>query len=171
MQTNLVSQCSIHNFVCAWFWWHCLHACFCCHLKGLLFLSITVDDDSSQTAFLHPTVSYMKNLDWANLKQQLSIFIYKALLQRLPADLRSLIEFKHSTYLVRSRDILTSPFCWFHTELGKNWCKILCCLDMKQALKNCIHCFYWNNLKYYICLSATTLAHVFFPLACITCLN
>lgn len=121
------------NFVCAWFWWHCLHACFCCHLKGLLFLSITVDDDSLQTAFLHPTVSYMKNLDWANLKQQLSIFIYKALLQRLPADLRSLIEFKHSTYLVRSRDILTSPFCWFHTELGKNLCKILCCLDMKQA--------------------------------------
>lgn len=137
MQTNLVSQCSIHNFVCAWFWWHCLHACFCCHLKGLLFLSITVDDDSSQTAlFLHPTVSYMKNLDWANLKQQHCIFIYKALLQRLPADLRSLIEFKHSTYLVRSRNILTLPFCWFHAELGKNWCKILCCLDMKQA-KNC----------------------------------
>lgn len=80
-----------------------------------------------------PLYHIWKNLDWANLKQQLSIFIYKALLQRLPADLRSLIEFKHSTYLVRSRDILTSPFCWFHTELGKNWCKILCCLDMKQA--------------------------------------
>lgn len=29
-----------------------------------LFLGVTVDDDSSQTAlFLHPTVSYMKNLD------------------------------------------------------------------------------------------------------------
>ncbi len=45
------------------------------------------------------------------------LFIYKSLVQKLPSYLCSLVTFKHSTYNVRSQDILTLAVPLIHTEL------------------------------------------------------
>ncbi len=62
------------------------------------------------------------------------LFIYKALLQKLPCYLCSLLTFKYSNYNVRSQDILTLAVPPAHIELGKNRFKY-CAVDKWNELQ------------------------------------
>ena len=60
------------------------------------------------------------------------LFIYKALLQKLPSYLCSLVTLKYSTYNVQSQDILT--FAVLNNELGKSGFKYC---SNRMSIKKC----------------------------------
>ena len=58
------------------------------------------------------------------------LFVSKALLQKPPNYLCSLVTLKYSTYNVRSQDILTLAVPLVDNELGKQF-QIPCCIQME----------------------------------------
>ncbi len=94
---------------------------------------------------------HYEKVAWSSLtnrrKRHCMLFVFKALLQKLPCYLCSLVTFKYSTYNVRSQDILTLTVRLIHTELGNVCSNTMLPTNGMSSVTSYILLFHLNILK------------------------